>query len=183
MIAQVSDTFSGKKKKNCVASFATDLTIVKIVLNCRTYHYIIRNVKEKKGFFSFLQRGKRSEHCKQKIRCNICSKRHCVMMCLCLEEWQKNTAMGKATEEEQDVSLPTQFCLQLILQTILLSLEVNWKKRTMVAIIDTGCWQSYILKKTVLEMGCQACSLRGWYTPYLEGVYARGWNVLVMNSQ
>jgi hypothetical protein len=44
------------------------------------------------------------------------------MMCLGLEERQKNTAMGKASEEEQDVSLSTQFCSQLILQTILLSL-------------------------------------------------------------
>ena len=45
--------------------------------------------------------------------------------------------MKKVTEEEQDVSISTQFCLDLILQTILVSVEVNGKKWSLIATIDT----------------------------------------------
>ena len=69
--------------------------------------------------------------------CNICSKRHNTMTCLCLVDHQKNLAMERATEEEQAVSLSAQFCLELILQNILVSLEVHRKKQTMIAILDT----------------------------------------------
>jgi len=59
-------------------------------------------------------------------------------MCLCLEDQQMNPAMDKATEEEQNVSLSTQSCSQLILQNILVSLKVKGKKRIVIPIIDTG---------------------------------------------
>jgi len=91
--------------------------------------------------------------------------------------------MERATEEEKAVLISTQFCSQLNLQTILVSLEVHGEKHTVRAIIDTGSQWSYILKKTALEMGCQLSSLRRWYTPYLEGVCPRGWNAFVMTLQ
>ena len=54
-------------------------------------------------------------------------------MMMCLEDQRKNPAMEKATEEEQDVSISSQFSSELILQTILVILEVNGKKWSMVA--------------------------------------------------
>jgi predicted aconitase len=69
--------------------------------------------------------------------------------------------MERATEEEQVVLISTQFCSQLNLQTILVSLEAHRKKHTVRVIIDTGSQWSYILKKTALGMGCQLSSLRG----------------------
>jgi len=41
MAAIATDLLSGKKKKNCVACFVKDLTIVKTVLKRRSYYYII----------------------------------------------------------------------------------------------------------------------------------------------
>jgi len=65
-------------------------------------------------------------------------------MCLCLEDQRKNPALEKVTEEEQDVSISTQFCLELILQTILVILVVNGKKWSMIAIIHKGSIQMVI---------------------------------------
>ena len=93
----------------------------------------------------------------------------------------ENLAMERAAGKEQAVSLSSQFCSQVILQTILVSLEVHWKKWTMIAIIDTVSQWPYILKMTALEMGCHPSSLRGWYTPW--GVCLRVWNIFVMTSQ
>jgi hypothetical protein len=61
-----------------------------------------------------------------------------MMLCLCLEDQRKNLTIEIATEEEQAVSLSTQFCLELILQNILVSLKVNGDKQTMLAITDTS---------------------------------------------
>jgi hypothetical protein len=72
-----------------------------------------------------------------------------MMMCLGLGDQWKIPALEKATEE-QDVSISNQFCVELILQTILVILEVNKKKWSVIAIIDTCSEQSYILKKTAL---------------------------------
>lgn len=60
--------------------------------------------------------------------------------------------MERVTEEEQTVSLSTLFCLQLILQNSLVSLDVSGKKQTMLTITDTGSQLSYILMKTALEI-------------------------------
>jgi hypothetical protein len=54
------------------------------------------------------------------------------------------------TEEEQNVSLSTQICSELILHTILVSFDVNGKKQAMIAIIDTGSQLSYILMMMTL---------------------------------
>jgi len=56
---------------------------------------------------------------------------------------------------------------------ILVSVEINGKKQTMLAIIDRDSQWSYILKKMALEMGCQPSSLRGLYTPYWRGLSKR----------
>ena len=72
-----------------------------------------------------------------------------------VEDQRENSATEKVKEGKQNISLSTQFCLDLILQTILVSLEVKWNKRTLRAIIDTGSQLSYGLKKTALEIGCQ----------------------------
>ena len=74
---------------------------------------------------------------------------------LYLEDERKNPEMEKRTEGKQDVLLSTQFCSDLIGQTILVSFEVNWTNRTARAITDTDSKPSYVLKKTALEMGCQ----------------------------
>ena len=46
-----------------------------------------------------------------------------MMMCLCLGDQRKNPATEKVTEEKQNVLLSTQFCSELIRQTIL----EDWK--------------------------------------------------------
>jgi hypothetical protein len=78
--------------------------------------------------------------------CIICSNRHNRMMCLCLVDQWNNLAMERAIEV-QAVSLSTQFCLQLIMQIILLSLEVNEKKWTLIAIKDTVSQWSHIWRR------------------------------------
>ena len=83
------------------------------------------------------------------------------MLCLCLEDQWKYIAMERETEEEQAVLLSTQFCSQLILQNILVSVEVNRKKWTVMAYIETGSYRLHILKKRTLEMGYNPSSLRG----------------------
>ena len=109
----VSDILSGEKMKNSFACFAKDLTIVKTFnMQKLSLHNKQETLKNKKECFSCLKSGHQSKHSKQKISSFICSKPHNMMMCLCLEDERKNTAMEKATEEEQVLSLSTQLTLQ-----------------------------------------------------------------------
>jgi hypothetical protein len=73
------------------------------------------------------------------------------MVCLCLEDERNNPSTEKATEEKKNISLSTQFYSDIFLQTILISLEVNWKKWTVTVTIDTGAQRSSTLKKTALK--------------------------------
>ena len=110
-----TDLLSGEKKKNCVACFAKDLTIVKTFkMQKLSLNNKQETLKNTTGCFSCLKPGHRSNHSKQSISSTFSSKRHNMMMCLCLEDQRKNPAMEKVTEEEQVLSLSTQLTLQTI---------------------------------------------------------------------
>jgi hypothetical protein len=102
-------------------------------------------------------------------------------MCLCLEEQRKNAAMERATEEEQTVSLSTQFCLQLILQNIFVSLEVNRKKRTVIAVINSFPVVVH-LEEDGIRNGMLTFKTERVINSLFGGCLSRGWNIFVMTS-
>ena len=111
-----------------------------------------------RGVLFVLKLGHRSKLCKANLKCVICDKKHHALMCPDLPVNQENLEIPvkKVAEESSSVSLANQDHTEVVLlQTLLVKLETNGCTRVVRALYDSGSQRSYILEKTVEEMGYQ----------------------------
>lgn len=110
-------------------------------------------LRKNKGCFSCLKVGHRSKFCKSNVRCLICGKKHWAIMCPNLNNKLK-MPIEESKETELNATLSNQCSLtEVFLQTLLVVIEVQGKRRIVRALIDNGSQRSYVLKSTVSQLG------------------------------
>lgn len=119
-----------------------------------------RIVKEKSGCFKCLKVGHSYKKCYSKEKCPWCSKGHCLMMCRNLS---KNSGQKPADEKPRGSKFNEgNSCLANVSSTTIFLPVLRIRMRgpkgiiSVRAIIDTGSYRSYILKKIARDLGYEA---------------------------
>ena len=117
-------------------------------------------IKEKGLCFLCLKAGHLAKNCRPTLKCVICLKRHCELMCPQIHGHKdvgnrghvESTRDYAGHEAAQDTHSHLNCTNEVILQTLRVDVVNGKKRRTVRALLDSGSQRSYILKRTVQEL-------------------------------
>jgi len=116
-----------------------------------SYADVFKTVKSKQCCFVCLRSGYFSRLCRSK--CPVCTKRHFAVMCPDLPSRAPALGVEAMKINSGLTSMANQHSYQILLQTLLVRLCNGPREKTVRALIDTGSQKSYVLKKTVSDLG------------------------------
>ena len=106
---------------------------------------VLKNlIKENRCCFKCLKRGHRAQFCKVKIKCDVCGKHHCTLVC----QSSKTEIKVKEHNLSNFCNLP-----EVYLQTLRVVLYSDTSEKVVRAVIDSGSHRSYIKSEVAKFLG------------------------------
>ncbi|CAL1273140.1 unnamed protein product [Larinioides sclopetarius] len=127
-------------------------------------------ISNKKVCYVCFKGNHKARDCKSKIKCMICSKRHHTIMCFELPVNKRDISKNETIDSSPNTLIAEECSESVLLQTILVNIEANGKRKCVRALIDSGSQNSHILKRTAEEIGLVPVSKRSLAHSLFGGV-------------
>lgn len=117
--------------------------------------------KEKKCCYICLRPNHMAVNCKAKVKCFICHRKHLAVMCPKLFDKKEISESGASEKMPEKVEITSDManCIctsKVVLQTLMVTVHGKHKTKTIRAFLDCGSQRSYILRRTVEDLGLKA---------------------------